>query len=168
MRIKAVFMAVLAMLVTAPSASADLLCIKKSQRIKGAKVSLASVLQTATSTCPAGYVPVLDTDLFQGPQGPKGADGRVNWSSCYAKSKTAQSDAEGYAVVDLYCNNQSTQFLLVDGYSYTPDTRPIYLDTRDYLVNNTDKTVPVGVSILTGSFNTAGYNLTVWITCCSR
>lgn len=167
MKIKAVCMAVLTILVTAPSASADLLCIKKSQRIKGAKVSLASVLQTATSTCPAGYVPVLDTDLFQGPQGPKGADGRVNWSSCYSKMSTKQSSSYGWAAIELRCNDTTKHFMLSDSYSYSPSAALPYLDMRFAFLEKSTH-IPVGVLVSTGNLNSASYQLSVAITCCSR
>ncbi len=64
---------ILALLITTP-AFADKLCIKKKQAVKNEKVALKKILRTG-STCPSGYIEVLDTSIFQGPSGADGQDG---------------------------------------------------------------------------------------------
>lgn len=60
--------------IMACNAHADLLCAKKKMRpSKDGKVTFSKGLTTVTgSNCPKGYKIILDTTIFQGPQGPQG------------------------------------------------------------------------------------------------
>ena len=76
------------------TASADVLCAKKAMKAsKKGKVAFSKGLTTATgSTCPNGYIVVLDTSIFQGPQGPTGAQG--------AKGDTGETGSRGQSAFD--------------------------------------------------------------------
>lgn len=170
---KTMLVAVIAMVCVAPSANADLLCIKKSQKINGGKVNLASVLQTTTSTCPAGYVPVLDTNLFQGPsgpqgpKGPKGDPGLLKVGKCRTKIGTATlTGATDVKAVRTQCNEN--EFLLTHGgNSNDLDVDLMWID----LLYFSGEDFPVGVEYTFGR-NTPSFTNTVVVAvsavCCPR
>ena len=172
MKVKSLLIMMLLLFVFAAAAQADLLCIKKKQKVKGGRVTLSGALKTADSACPAGYAQVLDTAVFTGPRGATGAQGpagKVDWSSCYIKQESFVSSS-GFAGGMVTCTDPQDDFMLADGYSYTPENVEVYLDNRQFFVMaGSDPDVPMGIYVYTGCLDlTADYVLTISISCCSR
>jgi hypothetical protein len=59
------------------SASADVLCVKKNQTVSKGHVALSSALIVSPTTCPSGFVTILDAANFKGEKGEKGDAGEV-------------------------------------------------------------------------------------------
>jgi len=58
------------------AASAELLCVKKVMTVNKNKVNNTSLYKTVAGTsCPKGFIEVLDTDVLVGPTGPTGPTG---------------------------------------------------------------------------------------------
>jgi hypothetical protein len=56
-------------------ASAEVLCVRRSQSVTRGSVSLASAIRVANTTCPKGFVAILNTESFKGQAGPPGPTG---------------------------------------------------------------------------------------------
>ena len=78
--------------------------------------------------------------------------------------------SSGFAGGMVTCTDPPDDFMLADGYSYTPENVEVYLDNRQFFVMaGSDPDVPMGIYVYTGCLDlTADYVLTISISCCSR
>lgn len=74
MKNKSLFITLTFLAALSSESFADKLCVKKKQSVKNNSVVLSRTIKTA-STCPKGYIELLDTSSFQGPAGSNGVNG---------------------------------------------------------------------------------------------
>ena len=109
---------ILFMFIFATSAHADLLCAKKSAKVKkNGKYNIAKYLKITSGGCPKGYLAVMNTDNYKGNNGATGSQGPagiLNLGSCRSIIGTSSiigATDVGSAIADC----TSSEFLLTHG-----------------------------------------------------
>ena len=182
-RFKLVMVMVSFSLLLVASVQADKLCLKNSLRVNNGKAKLSNVLRVS-GDCPARYIEILDTDLFQGPAGQDGADGsdgapgqdglagQNGATNSVIRAANSQPVGQG-TTVTTRVNCQAGEVAVGGGAGltngFTDDV--IFWSSRpvDSLGNSTAGNVPTG---WIGSMQHLGghagnYSYSVWVVCVS-
>lgn len=143
----------------ASSAMAQVLCLQTTVNKRTLRATHKSVV---AANCPSGYTQLADTSRFQGPAGPAGAKGIVNFAGCRFTTNSC-SHSPGLNSCDTKCN--AGEFVLhhsqsvsgsclveISGSGTSPAT--IYTSTGVY----------AGIRLT--SAGNCNYTSTVNVTCC--
>jgi hypothetical protein len=144
------------------------LCIKKTQAVKNKSVVLQRAIRAAT-TCPRGYIEVLDTASFQGPAGSNGLDGANGTNGTNGSNGSDGQDGmdaawgDGSAGAKVISANETfdddnvqfTDFTVNSGVTVTVPSGTIIRCTGTATINGTINVDPAGSS---GQPNSLGSN----------
>lgn len=167
------------------SVSADLLCAKKNVKPnKKGKVALAKGLKTTSeSSCPRGFVSILDTSVFKGDTGATGAtgaagaagaagaDGLLNLDTCVWEQVAGSSCAEGLVcTTTATCGSPGTNGSEVDDllltWEWANPEGAAYITSIEHTTDS-GGTYPTAVAIKSTSEEGFGaHTPEVWINCC--
>ena len=176
----------LCLMLASTVAQADILCVRNKTKAnkKSGAVALAKSFKTVAtgSSCPKGFVALVDTQLFKGEKGDTGAtgaqgipgtNGKVDLGSCRSEVATFSSCPEGSVCSNTFqCGDANTSFSeagdYVISYSWELDNGAAYIVGKDtILVGAGPARYPTGVTISSTSEQGFGpHTPSIGMVCC--